>query len=208
MILLGIAVAHAGELATFQPEDPGAEDPEYFPVPAVGAVSVFSVNLTSEDGKVSKGKLKQTFEKQEELQGHRYLKEVVDPEGLEDWEREVTYYRYAADGIHTIEGRAKTTPESLYIPFPLAVGKTWSYSDPNSGEITHCKAEAVEDLKIGEQIYKTCLKISESQDQGDGQKIVTETWYAPHLGQVKISYKSGSMFRVDMLLLKPASAAK
>jgi len=206
IVLCSAVVTRGGELATFQPQDPGAEDPEYFPVPAVGAVMEFSATVAS-GGKNGKGTAKLTVEKEEEIKGHKYLKRV-DEAVIQGRFHKVTYIRYAEDGIHTIEGESKDAPDYVNPPFPLSLGKEWTYVHPMMNVTMRCKAEAIEDVKIGGQIYKDCLRLSETMDTGNGFKTVQETWYAPKVGIVKVTVKNGSVTEAQFLLTKPATAAK
>ena len=174
---------------------------EFFPKPIKGSSRVFSLMITASVLSLTNGTMTVRTEEEVELQGKKYLKTVAIPSGVPGLPVHVEYRRHGVDGIWVIEDTAKDRPEYCEVPFPVTIGRQWSYTTPD-GTI-QLKAETIEDLQLPNKTVKGCLKVSRSKTDTKGVKEDGYVYYAPTLGDVKIAIKS-ERFAMEAVLTNPA----
>jgi hypothetical protein len=179
-----------------------AADADYFPVPPVGSQREYSIVTTNASGDLEKEKSTVRVVAEVEIKGHRYLKEATVISGIAGSPASINYLRYSKDGMYLIPEDDKGGPEKRCVPFPISVGKTWSYSQGASGLI-RCKAESIEDVHLPGRIIKRCLEITERSKDYNGGDKTGRTYYAPGLGIVKVIAKFADKSTMEITLTQP-----
>jgi hypothetical protein len=118
------------------------------------------------------------------INGKTYHRFITSYDGIPGTETEVGYRRLAPDGIYSRKSTEENAPESLEIPLPPKIGRTWSYSREDLR--MEKEIATLEDLDTAEKTYKRCLKITGKGRQGF-RSVKTVSYYAPKIGLVKMS---------------------
>jgi hypothetical protein len=107
---------------------------------------------------VVKGKMVTRTEGRETINGKEYDKTVAAYSGLPGAESSIEYSRNTPEGVFTIDGKHKNSPEYLSYPFPLSVGTTWTKQEPEGP--VQCRVESIETAQLFDKKYENCLKVS------------------------------------------------
>lgn len=118
------------------------------------------------------------------IRGKEYFKYVITPEwvgspNLPKLSERVRYYRVAKEGIYLLPASNVEGPELLELSLPLRSDLRWL--DGN----VEVKAESAGTIKVGEQEYADCLKVSYG---GTGGPMATQYYLAPGVGIVRASF--------------------
>ncbi len=106
------------------------------------------------------------------------------PEGMN---KSVDYYRDSPAGIVIKSPDTTLKDELTIIPAGMKVGSEWDANYPAGKR--HYKLASFEDVTIGDQTYKDCVKI-EYEDNKNGQKDSGYFCFAKDVGLVKIHIDS------------------
>ena len=169
---------------------------DYYPELKKGQQWEYSLEYTTPSAGLQKGTILVSVDGYEEINNKRYFRAVTSFSGISNLDASLTYYRKSPEGIHKIYGRHINVPEFVEIPFPMAIGQTWTVTDPD-GPLEYT-AEGLETVKTPYQTYQNCLKVSfRSQDRSAGYEGYS--YHAPGVGEVKMVMKlNGS--RVEYVL--------
>lgn len=204
LVLAAFPLAHAepGKIATEKVGVAPVVDQNYFPELAAGDRREFSFTMTMGND-TEKGKMTIKVEEGKEIRGQKYLKQVAEVEGISGIsaaDADVAYFRYADDGFYAVEDTEAKLPEHREMPRPIRVGQEWSYRSASGN--SSCKAEGFEDVKVGDQVLKECLKVSDVTLAENGNKTVTTTWYQRGVGEVRIKIEDGNSV-IEACRIKP-----
>lgn len=177
-------------------------DAAYFPKLSAGSVREYAVESSAPKTPMTKGKWVRRIEGEIEMDGKQYLKEILDPSGFPGMLPATTYIRHSPEGVYVLEEDAKPRIEHLEFPLPVLLGKEWSYASTFGS--TRCRVEGVEDLEIGGRVVKGCVRISRLTIFKDDKEAVSQTWYAPKVGEVKMTTKPVKDVVVQATLIQPA----
>lgn len=159
------------------------KDEAYFPEPSHGSRWEYNVEYSTLAG-VQRASMVVSIDGEEVLGGKEYYKQVAVVSGIPGVEPEITYGRWALEGVYVIDGKYKQMPEYLAVPFPVAVGSTWT-AQAHTGTTTY-RVAGIETLYLPGGKYDDCLKVSYESNAG-GTHSVGTTYYAKGVGQVRLS---------------------
>lgn len=164
----------------------------FFPEPLADSRREFHMEVSGRAGITNKAVAIERTHGTQEIRGRRYWKETFEAPTLKGFPPQSDYVRHSDKGIFIVRSEALDAPEYLKTPFPLTVGKRWSYTFPG-GAVTECVVQKLDDATIAGRRVKNCLTIVEKRRWKDGRQTVVEDTYAPGLGLVHSVSKTGNV---------------
>jgi hypothetical protein len=148
---------------------------DYFPVKE-GSTWEYDVELQINSMPVQKGTITKKAEGEEKINGKTYLK-IVDVVTIDP---EIIYVRNDSKDTYSFSKKHPEVGEQTYLPSRLMLGHEWTRVT-DLGQAP-CRLEDEEDIQIGDQVYKRCLKVKENWTYIFSG---TTDYYAPDIGLVK-----------------------
>jgi hypothetical protein len=159
---------------------------DYYPALKKGQEWEYSLEYKTPSAGVQKGSILVRVDGVEEINNKDYFRTVTSFSGVTNLDASLIYYRRSPQGIHKIYGRHINAPEFVEIPFPLAVGESWTVDDPD-GTLQYT-ADGIESVTTPDRTYPNCLKVSfKSQNSSVGYEGYS--YHAPGIGEVKAVMK-------------------
>jgi hypothetical protein len=156
-----------------------AERDLYNPL-AVGMRWDVDVEVTIPGGQKTQGTVVREITGTKKVELYTYFVVETSFTGLPNMKDFTMYRRKSAQGVYAISAIDKTQQENLEIALPLEVGQTWKTI--RGMMVIVSTVEAREPVKIGDQTYQDCVKISYKSSDG---KLSGVYWQAPDVGNVQ-----------------------
>jgi hypothetical protein len=153
---------------------------EFFPKASIGAQWEYTLVYETPAG-AQKGRIVISIDGKETIHGETYYKQVSLISGLPGQKPQISYNRRTKEGIYKIDDNHKDKPEYLMIPFPIAVGSTWTVQSPDGQ--TYYRAEKIEPMTLPSRKYDNCLKLTFKVDR-EAVHIEGFSYLAPDVGEI------------------------
>lgn len=170
-----------------------AERDLYNPL-AVGMRWDVDVEVSSADGKKVQGTGVREIIGTQKVALYTYFVVETSFTGLPDMKNFTMYRRKSTQGVYAISALDKSNQENLEIVLPLEVGQAWKTT--RGSMVITSTVEAKEPVKIGDQTYPDCMKISYKSSDG---KLSGVYWQAPDIGNIQEETKfGGTVFKFTL----------
>jgi hypothetical protein len=183
--------------ATLAPAADGPDGEAYYALDEMDK-QTYTVTGSKPSGEPFEGTAVITVPGTTTIDGKTYHKVVTKCEGL-PWDEMPTYYnRLGEDGIYTRHDKSEEGKDVMGLPLPPKIGETWSYT--TESEEVEGKILARMTVDIGDQRYKHCLKVRSTVTYEEGGTMRATSFYAPHIGLIKMTTENDNGFTVNWLL--------
>ena len=172
---------------------------EYLPT-SEGMEWTMDGTFTTPDGKIETGTLRRVFGPPETRNGRIYIRRRTWAQGEISFPEMTKWMRLDSKGLHSLDPLEPKQSEQMEVPLPLVIGMTWSLLV--GGEKVTQKVVGLEDVTIGEKVYKECFHI---RSDPKGGAYYEDYWEAPKVGWVRseTTYPSGFTITWTLREFKP-----
>ena len=154
---------------------------DYCPLPANGKWT-YDLQIAHPDHTQIAGTLICRLDGEVTIEGKTYVRIVNATKGVAGMEASVGFYRRAPDGVYFRADDKAGSPDSLLLPDPPTVGKTWTTDFGNAKRVS--RIEKVESAELPDRKYEQSIKISFTLTSASGELKGYE-YRAPGVGQVR-----------------------